>query len=54
MQLPVVLETMECILACLLMAFLLGVAFTSSTLVSVDDNFCIEEWRTVFRLRFIK
>lgn len=54
MQLPVVLEAMECILACLLMAFLLGVTFAASTLVSVDDDLCIEERRTVFCLRFIK
>ena len=54
MQLSVVLKTMECVLACFLMAFLLGVAFAASTFVTVDDNLCVEKGRTVFRLRLIK
>ena len=54
MQLSVVLEAMERILACLLMALLLRIAFAASAFVPVDDNLRAEEGRAVFRLRFIK
>ena len=48
------LEAMQGIATCFLMAFLLRVAFAASTLVSVDDHLCVEERRTVFCLSFIK
>lgn len=54
MQLPVMLESVQSILAGFLVALLLGVAFASAALMSADDNLCIEERRPVVRLCFIK
>lgn len=54
MQLLVMLETMQCVLACLLVAFFLGVAFPPRTFMAVDDNLCVEEGRAVFVFGFCK
>lgn len=53
-QLSVVLEAMQGVAACFLMTFLLRIAFAASAFVAVDGNFCIEEWRTVFRLCLVE
>lgn len=54
MQLSVVLEAMQGITACFLMAFLLRITFAASTFVPIDDHLCVEEWRTVFCLCFVE
>ena len=43
MQLPVMLESVQSILAGFLVALLLGVTFASATLVTANDNLCVEE-----------
>lgn len=47
MQLPVMLESVQSILAGFLVALLLGVAFASAALVPANDNLCIEERRPI-------
>lgn len=54
MQLSVVLEVMQGITACLLMAFFLRITFAASTLVAVNNDFCVEERRTVFCLCLVE
>lgn len=54
MQLSVVLEAMQGITACLLMAFFLRITFAASTFVPIDDHLCVEERRTVFCLCLVE
>lgn len=54
MQRSVVLEAMQGITACLLMAFFLRITFAASTFVPIDDHLCVEERRTVFCLCLVE
>ena len=54
MQLPVMLESVQSILAGFLVALLLGVTFASAALVPANDNLCVEERRPIVRLRLVK
>ena len=48
------LEAMQSILACSLMALLLGIALTTGTFMAAYDNLRIEERRTILCLRLVK
>ena len=54
MQLLVMLEAMQGILAGLLVAFLLGIAFATGTLLASNDNLRVEERRAVFGLGLVE
>ena len=54
MQFSVVLETVQRIFACLLLALFLGISSATSTFVPIDDDLCVEKRRSVFCLCFIQ
>ena len=53
-QLPVMLEAIQGILARFLMTLFLGIALAAGTLHATYDNLRVEEWRTVFVLCLVE